>query len=40
MYKAGVTTRAVAAKQAQRLIDLLTNADTRKRRIEAGFLDP
>jgi molybdate transport system substrate-binding protein len=40
MYTAGVTTRAVAAKQAQRLIDLLTNADTRKRRIEAGFLDP
>jgi molybdate transport system substrate-binding protein len=40
MYTAGVTMRAVAAKQAQRLIDLLTNADTRKRRIEVGFLDP
>jgi len=39
MYTAAVTTRAVAAKQAQSLIDLLTDADTRRRRIDAGFLD-
>jgi molybdate transport system substrate-binding protein len=39
MYTAAVTTRAPAAKQAQRLIDLLTDAGTRARRIGAGFLD-
>ena len=39
MYTAGVTTRAGAAKQAQRLIDLLTDPDTRAQRIAAGFLD-
>jgi molybdate transport system substrate-binding protein len=40
MYTAAVTTAAVASRQAQSLIDLLTDADTRKQRIEAGFLDP
>ena len=39
MYTAAVATRAAAAPQAQRLIDLLTAADARELRIEAGFLD-
>ena len=39
MYTAAVATKAAAAKQAQRLIDLLTAADTRELRIRAGFLD-
>ena len=40
MYTAAVTVRAAAPKQAQGLIDLLRAADTSKRRVEAGFLDP
>ncbi|QWG20949.1 substrate-binding domain-containing protein [Bradyrhizobium sediminis] len=39
VYTAAVTTRAAAAPQAQRLIDLLTAVDARQLRIEAGFLD-
>jgi molybdate transport system substrate-binding protein len=39
MYTAGVTTQAVNAKQAQVLIDLLTNADQRQLRARAGFLN-
>ena len=39
MYTAAVATRAAAAVQAQRLIDLLTAADARERRMRAGFLD-
>jgi molybdate transport system substrate-binding protein len=38
MYTAAVTTRAANARQAQRLIDLLTDADQRELRIRAGFL--
>lgn len=38
-YTAAVTTRAAAAEQAQRLIDLLTAADARELRTAAGFLD-
>lgn len=38
MYAAAVTTRADNARQAQRLIDLLTDADQRELRIRAGFL--
>jgi molybdate transport system substrate-binding protein len=37
MYTAAVTTRAVAAKQAQVLIGLLTAADQRELRESAGF---
>lgn len=37
MYTAAVTMRAAAAKQAQVLIDLLTAAEARARRIRAGF---
>jgi molybdate transport system substrate-binding protein len=39
MYTAGVTTQAAHAKQAQVLIDLLTNADQRQLRTRAGFLN-
>jgi molybdate transport system substrate-binding protein len=39
MYTAGVTTQAANAKQAQLLIDLLTNADRRQLRTRAGFLN-
>lgn len=39
MYTAAVTTRAANAQQAQRLIDLLTVAGARERRVQAGFLD-
>ena len=39
MYTAAVTTRAAHARQAELLIDLLTNADQRELRIRAGFLD-
>jgi molybdate transport system substrate-binding protein len=39
MYTAGVTAQAVNAKQAQVLIDLLTNADQRQLRTRAGFLN-
>lgn len=38
LYTAAVTTRAANARQAQRLIDLLTDADQRELRIRAGFL--
>jgi molybdate transport system substrate-binding protein len=38
LYTAAVTTRAAAAKQAQALIDLLTDADQRELRTRAGFL--
>ncbi len=38
MYAAAVTTRAENARQAQRLIDLLADADQRELRIRAGFL--
>lgn len=38
MYAAAVTTRADNARQAQRLIDLLADADQRELRIRAGFL--
>jgi molybdate transport system substrate-binding protein len=38
MYTAAVTTRAANARQAQRLIDLLADADQRELRIRAGFL--
>jgi molybdate transport system substrate-binding protein len=38
MYAAAVTTRADNARQAQRLIDLLTDADQRELRLRAGFL--
>jgi molybdate transport system substrate-binding protein len=37
MYTAAVTTRAANAKQAQALIDLLTDADQRELRTRAGF---
>jgi molybdate transport system substrate-binding protein len=39
MYTAAVTTQAGNARQAQLLIDLLTNADARELRGRAGFLD-
>jgi molybdate transport system substrate-binding protein len=39
VYTAAVTTRAVNAKQAQALIDLLTDADQRELRTRAGFLN-
>ena len=39
MYTAAVATRAVAAQQAQQLIDMLTAADARELRVRAGFLD-
>ena len=39
MYTAAVAARAVAAQQAQQLIDLLTAADARELRVRAGFLD-
>jgi molybdate transport system substrate-binding protein len=39
MYTAAVTARAANAKQAQSLIDLLTNADQRALRERAGFLN-
>jgi molybdate transport system substrate-binding protein len=38
MYTAAVTARAENAKQAQRLIDLLTDADQHELRVRAGFL--
>jgi len=38
MYTAAVTTRAAHAKQAQALIDLLTDAGHREMRAQAGFL--
>jgi molybdate transport system substrate-binding protein len=38
MYTAAVTTRAAAARQAQSLIDLLTDARQRELRERAGFL--
>jgi molybdate transport system substrate-binding protein len=38
-YTAAVATGAVHARQAQILIDLLTNADQRELRMRAGFLD-
>lgn len=38
MYAAAVTTRAANARQAQRLIDLLADADQRELRLRAGFL--
>jgi molybdate transport system substrate-binding protein len=38
MYTAAVTMRAANARQAQRLIDLLTDADQRQLREHAGFL--
>ena len=38
MYTAAVTTRAANARQAQALIDLLTDAGQRERRERAGFL--
>ncbi len=38
VYTAAVTTRAADARQARRLIDLLTDADQRELRIRAGFL--
>jgi molybdate transport system substrate-binding protein len=38
LYTAAVTTRAANARQAQRLIDLLADADQRELRIRAGFL--
>jgi molybdate transport system substrate-binding protein len=37
-YTAAVTARAENANQAQRLIDLLTDADQRELRVRAGFL--
>jgi len=39
MYTAAVPTKAVAAQEAQSLIDLLTGADQRALRERAGFLD-
>lgn len=39
MYTAGVATQAANAKQAEVLIDLLTNADQRQLRERAGFLN-
>jgi len=39
-YTAAVTTRAVHAREAQVLIDLLTSADQRYLRERAGFLEP
>ena len=39
VYTAAVATDAVHARQAQILIDLLTNADQRELRMKAGFLD-
>jgi molybdate transport system substrate-binding protein len=39
VYTAAVTTRSAAAKQAQVLIVLLTDADQRELRNRAGFLD-
>jgi molybdate transport system substrate-binding protein len=38
MYTAAVTAQAENAKQAQRLIDLLTDADQHEMRVRAGFL--
>jgi molybdate transport system substrate-binding protein len=40
MYTAAVTARAASAREAQSLINLLTDTDTRAQRIGAGFLDP
>jgi molybdate transport system substrate-binding protein len=37
MYAAGVTTNAASPKQAQILIELLTNADSNELRRRAGF---
>lgn len=39
VYTAAVATGAVHARQAEMLIDLLTNPDQRELRIRAGFLD-
>jgi molybdate transport system substrate-binding protein len=39
VYTAAVTTRAVNARQAQALIDLLISAEQRALRTRAGFLD-
>jgi hypothetical protein len=39
MYTAAVTARAASAQEAQRLIDLLTDADQYELRSRAGFLD-
>jgi molybdate transport system substrate-binding protein len=39
LYTAAVTTRAAAAKQAQALIDLLTDAHQRELRTRAGFVN-
>jgi molybdate transport system substrate-binding protein len=39
VYTAAVTTRAVNARQAQALIDLLIGAEQRELRTRAGFLD-
>ena len=39
IYTAAVATGAVHPRQAQTLIDLLTNSDQRELRIRAGFLD-
>jgi molybdate transport system substrate-binding protein len=39
IYTAAIATQAVAAEQAQGLIDLLTAADARELRRDAGFLD-
>jgi molybdate transport system substrate-binding protein len=39
MYSAAVTTQATNAREAQRLIDLLTDPFHRERRLAAGFLD-
>jgi hypothetical protein len=38
MYTAAVTTSAAAARQAQRLIDLLTAVDAGEPRTRAGFV--
>jgi molybdate transport system substrate-binding protein len=38
MYTSALTPRAVNARQAQVLIDLLTDADQRELRERAGFL--
>ena len=39
MYTAAVTTQAANAREAQRLIDLLTDQFHREQRLAAGFLD-
>jgi molybdate transport system substrate-binding protein len=38
-YTAAVTSQAIAAQQARRLIDLMTVANSRDLRIQAGFID-